>query len=360
MRAAAVRSPMGAVEQENELPLGGKQGGVPEVKRTALSSRKAAGTRERDARLSECSAASTPPYLSRASVSVLKTSHEMGKFDAFPHAPTPGDEYMRQTDSEIEEQEEGGSCAEEAEEGSDDVEFTQLDPGVAAELAAAVVAPAVTAESKQEANEWMELSGDSDRAADGALSDCSSADGGGGNKMDLAHELGDEVAVGQDGSPSGEDSSADSRDDDQMDVVISDDGEDSGGEWVAPQEADVEADVPGIEGDDKANVVSSGAAGDGRLQEHAKPVRRVRRSLRGRETKPLPAAPQACQFLLETQRFGYKKGKGWAMVSKDDSIVLEYDQVRAAHVSPSWASSWSVLIIVRTLRIFLSFHFGCW
>lgn len=299
--------------------------------RTALSSRMAAGARERYAHLSEYSAASTPPSLSRPSVSKLNTSHGNGMFDAFPYAPTPGDEYMRQIDSEMEEQR--------VEEDSDDVEFTQLDPGVAAQLAEAAIAPAVTAESKHEANDWMELSGDSDRAADGASSECSSADGGVGNKMDSAHELGDEVADAQDGSPSGEDSSVDSRDDDQMDVVISDDGQDSGDEWVAPQEAVIERDVSGSEGDDKANVVSSGAAGDERLQEHAKPVRRVRRSLRGRESKPLPAAPTACQFLLETRRFAYKKGKGWAMVAKDDSMVLEYDEVRAAHVSPSWTRS---------------------
>lgn len=328
---AVVRSPTGAAGQENELPRGGKQEGVPGVKQTALSSRTAAGTRERYAHQSECSAASTPPSLCRASVSALKTSHGNGKFDAFPYVPTPGGEYMRQTDSEMEEQEVG--------EDSDDVEFTQLDPGVAAQLAEAAIAPAVTAESKQESNDWMELSGDSDRAADDASSEWSSADGGVVSKMDSARELGDEAADRHGDNPTGEDSSIDSRDDDQMDVVISDDGEDSGDEWVAPQEADIEPYISSIEGDDKANVVSSGAAEDERLLEHAKPVRRVRRSLRGRESKPLPTAPQACQFLLETQRFAYKKGKGWAMIAKDDSMVLEYDEVRAAHVYPSWMSS---------------------
>ena len=263
-------------------------------------------------------------------VSPPRLSGGRGGFSpALPSTSTPGAMYPRQIDSgmgrENDHESVGSSTVTEEKEddSDDDLGFTQLDPGVVSATAAETEANGATG------NDCFNMDDDDSdpQREDGVpIDEYAFAGKGGGVQGDAVDDLGGGGADREDGPSSGEGGSVGREDAAAMDVVSSDD-ENSGGEWVGGEDT-YDNYESGSNGETRTG--SPAATIDGLPREHALPVRRVRRSLRGKESiESFPRVPEACTFLIEARGFRYAH-KGWTMMSEDGSTVLEPHEVRSA------------------------------
>ena len=248
---------------------------------------------------------------------------------ALPSTSTPGAVYPRQIDSgmgrENDHESVGSSTVTEEKEddSNDDLGFTQLDPEVVSATAAETEANGATG------NDCFNMDDDDSdpQREDGVpIDEYAFAGKEGGVQGDAADDLGGGGADREDGPSSGEGGSVSREDAAAMDVVSSDD-ENSGGEWVGGEDT---YDNYESWSNGETRTGSPAATIDGLPKEHALPVRRVGRSLRGKlSIESFPRVPEACTFLIEARGFRFAH-KGWTMMSEDGSTALEPHEVRSA------------------------------